>query len=92
MHPFNNLLRKGVIDNSMERVHDLLHFTQTRSVLVVRMRLVNCILSSFRGDCVAWNIAKSGAFSKNRLQMVEHGYSGELQITMILLLNDSDYK
>ena len=67
------MLRKGVIDSSVERVHDLLRFTQTRSVLVVVMRLVVCINSSFLGDGVALNIAKTGAFSKNRLQRVQQG-------------------
>ena len=67
------MLRKGVIDSSVERVHDLLRFTQTRSVLVVVMRLVVCINSSFLSDGVALNIAKTGAFSKNRLQRVQQG-------------------
>jgi len=66
--------------------------THTGSVLDAVMRLVNCILSSFHGDSVALNIAKTGAFSKNRLKRVEQGYSGELQITMILQLNDSYWK
>ena len=70
---FDNLFRKRVIDNSVQKTVHLLIITHTGSVFIAVMRLVVCINSSFRGDGVALNIAKTGAFSKNRLQRVKQG-------------------
>ena len=63
-HLFDNLFRKGVINNSVKKVAHLLRITQTLSVLVPMMRLVCSIYFVVRGGRLAFNIANVGAFSK----------------------------